>query len=143
MATGLTDTELAQSQTYSGLFRRFPAKSGLAHANLKHDLDMVYTILENLCGDGTNIIVHKTDPYMWEIEFVGDGIAGYTEETLNIVTDAGIVQRTVLVKSADSADISTWGSGDVRKLLQVKAVSEGEGTAYKLRIDLGYLAEGD
>lgn len=60
--------------------------------------------------------------------------SGWVEETLDVVTDEGIKTRTVLVKSADSADVETWDTGDYRLLLQVD--SSG-----KLTIEKGFFKE--
>lgn len=58
--------------------------------------------------------------------------AGYEEETLNIITDAGIVTRKVLVETATKASVEAFGSGDSRLLLSIN-------TSGVVRKSKGYL----
>lgn len=134
------DSSGAAAQTSSGMFKRFPKGASLATMNLKHDLDIVYDILEFLRGEN-GIIVRKTDPraYIVDGADVGDGgsgggmdLEGWEEETLYVVTTSGIVKRTVMVKTATKSTTRAFSGSDNRMLLQID--SDG-----KLTIDKGYL----
>ena len=57
---------------------------------------------------------------------------GYEEETVNIVTDSGIMKRTFLTKTVDKNSVLDFSAGDNKLLLQVN--SNG-----KLCVDRGYL----
>ncbi len=61
--------------------------------------------------------------------------AGYEEETLNIITDAGIVTRKVLVETATKASVETFASEDSRLLLAITT----DGVVRKSK---GYLKNG-
>lgn len=201
------DSKDVAAQTSSGIFRRFPKGASLATMNLKHDLDIVYDILEFLRGEN-GIVVRKTDPRAYIVDGaggVGGGAGGaalpsgsstsillkwdntnsvwtavvpfkseadlisgtlddtnyvvvgikastdggsalqlqvkkfpkvldlddWEEEKLNVVTDSGIVTRTVLVKTATKANVKTFGTGDNRLLLQVD-------DSGKLTVERGY-----
>jgi len=138
----LTDTEKAQAQHATGLFLRFSLDSGLQNMNLKHDLDIVYNFIEGLRGT-SGIIVHKSkDGTCCSISFNGvdadetTGAGtwppyGWEEETLNVITDAGIVTRTCLVKTSTKASVEAFTETDSRLILQVSP-------AGVIRKDRGY-----
>jgi hypothetical protein len=136
----LTDTEKLNAQQIPGFFRRFRLGSVLKNMNLFFDLSRVYDVIEFMAAQPP-LRWHKAHSKAFILECANAASCGvpdgYEEETLNVVTEDGIKTRTVLVKTADSADVETYTSTDERKLLQVKNVS-GE---YKLRIDKGYLVE--
>lgn len=139
----LTDTEKLNAQQIPGFFRRFRLHSVLKNMNLFFDLSRVYDVIEFMTAQPP-LRWHKAHPKAFILECAnasscGSGglPEGYEAETINVVTEDGIKTRTVLVKTADSADVETYTSTDERKLLQVTNVS-GD---YKLRIDKGYLVE--
>ena len=57
---------------------------------------------------------------------------GYEEETLNIITDAGIVTRKVLVETSSKASVEAFSSSDSRLLLSIN-------TSGVVRKSKGYL----
>lgn len=57
---------------------------------------------------------------------------GYEEETLNVVTNSGIVTRTVLVRSDTKATVKSFSGSDNKKILQINS-------AGNVIIDSGYL----
>lgn len=133
-----TQTDIASGQAKSGLFKRFEKGATLNNMNLMHDLNIVYDILEFLRGGG-HIVLRKNDPKAWLIDdsqvsagaSPADDVDDWEEETLNIVTDAGVITRTLTVKTSTKADVETWDSTDTRLLLQV----DDNG---KLTADRGY-----
>lgn len=63
----------------------------------------------------------------------GGGVPdGYEEETLNIITDAGIVTRKVLVETSSKASVEAFSSSDSRLLLSIN-------TSGVVRKSKGYL----
>lgn len=100
-----------------------PGKAIGAQKGLARDLTLVMDILENIAGIG-DITINKNGRD-WRITSTASGSssggipAGYEEETLNIITDAGIVTRKVLVETATKASVETFASADSRLLLAI------------------------
>lgn len=84
----LTDTQRAQAQIKPGWFKRFAKRAGLPRANLQHDLNQVYDVLEYMRGAG-GIIIHKNDPKSVIIEFSegAGGSGGSGSNSLNGYTE--------------------------------------------------------
>jgi len=118
-----------------------------AQPNFVNVINKIIDILENIEGIG-DVTIHK-DGIDWRIaradkdpsytDFTQTNVdppgtpPGYVQETLNLVTDSGIVTRTLLVRKADMATIVTFYPSQNRKLLQINS-------AGKVAVDYGYLA---
>lgn len=115
-----------------------------AQKNFAADFERVKAILENVEGVG-DIEIDKGNPEYWRIKITPQGYQsgsggsggipeGYEEETLNIITDSGIVTRKVLVETESKASVETFGSSDSRLLLSIN-------TSGFVRKSKGYLKE--
>ena len=128
-------------QTCPGFFKRPRIGDRIRAAWLVWNMTRMANVLELMTGTG-GIVIRKPrhgDGAGWTVD--GSGItasggipAGYEEETVNLVTDAGIVTRKILVETASKADVRVFDAGDAQLLLQV----DDEG---KLTLDKGYLVE--
>ncbi|MFA7463055.1 MAG: hypothetical protein WCY59_07935 [Anaerovoracaceae bacterium] len=106
-------------------FRMRKGRSIGAQAGFADAFNRVLDILENIKGLG-GVEIRKNGGN-WRVVITDDvsapesgGIpAGYEEETLNIITDAGIVTRKVLVETATKASVETFASADSRLLLAI------------------------
>ena len=106
-------------------FRMRKGKAVGAQPGFADAFNRVLDILENIDGRG-GVEIHKNG-IDWRIVITDDtsagsggGIpAGYEEETLNIITDSGIVTRKVLVETATKASVQAFASGDSRLLLSI------------------------
>ena len=120
-----------------------------AQKSFADDFNKVLEILEHMEGvAGITITKKGTD---WRFSLSGEGQAsggggggggipdGYEEETLNVVTSAGILTRTVLVKTSTKDDYVTPGSGNKRFVLQVTEPSTG---SFAIGLDYAHLADG-
>jgi hypothetical protein len=95
-----------------------------AQKGLADSLNKLFEIMENIEGiGGVNIAKDGVD---WKVMIdqteapSGGGIPdGYEEETLNIITDSGIVTRKVLVETATKDTVETFASADSRLLLAI------------------------
>ena len=107
-------------------FRMRKGKAIGAQPGFADAFNRILDILENIDGRG-GVEIRKvgTD---WRVVVTDDTAApgggggippGYEEETLNIITDAGIVTRKVLVETATKASVEAFGSGDSRLLLAI------------------------
>lgn len=121
-------------------FRLRKEKALGAQAGFADAFNKIVDILENIEGLGPVEI--KKNGRDWRVVIKdaltnggGGGIpAGYEEETLNIITDAGIVTRKVLVETATKASVESFSSGDSRLLLSIN-------TGGVVRKSKGYLKE--
>jgi hypothetical protein len=64
----------------------------------------------------------------------------HEEETLNVVTEGGIKQRTVFVKASTKSDVVIPCEANKRLVLQVTEPSTG---VYKIGLDHVHLADED
>ena len=106
-------------------FRMRKGKAVGAQPGFADAFNRVLDILENFEGRG-GVEIHKNG-IDWRIVVTDDTSAGssggipdgYEEETLNIITDSGIVTRKVLVETATKDTVEAFGSSDSRLLLAI------------------------
>ena len=125
-----------------------PGLSIGAQKDFAANFNKMMAILENMEGVGGITITKRGDYFRFsltgenDISSSGGGIPeGYEEETLNIITDAGILKRTVLVKTADKGTVYSPSENDERKVLQVTSQSNSEGYSYSIGVDYLHMAE--
>jgi hypothetical protein len=106
-------------------FRMRKGKAVGAQPGFADAFNRVIDILENI--DGRGGVEIRKNGIDWRITVTDDTSAGsgggipegYEEETLNIITDSGIVTRKVLVETATKVTVETFGSSDSRLLLAI------------------------
>lgn len=102
-------------------FRMRKGKAVGAQPGFADAFNRVLDILENI--DGRGGVEIRKNGIDWRIvvtDDVTDGIPeGYEEETLNIITDSGIVTRKVLVETATKESVEEFESEDSRLLLSI------------------------
>ena len=125
-----------------------PGLSIGAQKDFAANFNKMMAILENMEGVGGITITKRGDYFRFSLTGENDAGAGalsgsgmpdgYEEETLNVVTEGGIKQRTVFVKASTKSDVVIPCEANKRLVLQVTESSTG---VYKIGLDHVHLAD--
>lgn len=87
---------------------------------LVRKINMLCEVLEGLRGLRSLLINKPANaPRSWSVYNSDD--LDYEEETFNLVTDSGIVTRTLRVKKSTKASVESFSSSDSRLLLSINS----------------------